>query len=105
VTLLAVAVSGERSGSYGVASCAGSVRSFGDAMIRLFVIDRIARFGEGFSVTGVALIFYTLIVLPMRERDVAVLGVKQDRLRWGHGGRELLNNGLITVGRRYWNRG
>jgi hypothetical protein len=105
VALLTIAIGGERGRAHGMASGAGSIGSFGYAMVCLLVIDGGAGFGEDFGMTGFALIFYTLIVLAMRESHVAVLSLKQDRFRWGESGRELLNNDLIIVGRWVWCRG
>ncbi len=55
--------------------------------------------------TGVTLIFYTLVVLAVCEGHVAVFGFKKDRFGRGDGDRELLNNGLIIAGRWGWGRG
>jgi hypothetical protein len=87
-----------------MAGRAGSVCSFRDAMICLFVIDGGAGLRKDFGVTGFALIFYTLVVLAVREGHVAVLGLKQDRFG-RHAGRELFNNDLIIVGRWRWDGG
>ena len=104
MTLLAVAVGGEGRGAHRMAGRAGSVCSFRDAMICLFVIDGGAGLREDFGVTGFALIFYTLIVLAVREGYVAVLGLKQNRFR-RDARRKLFNNDLIIVGLRRWDRG
>jgi hypothetical protein len=81
VTLLTIAISREGSSPNRMARPAGLVHSLRHPMISFLVIDRIARLRENLRMAGVAFALHPLIVLPVRERNVAVLGLKYDGFR------------------------
>ena len=105
MTLLAVAVRRKGRSPHGMTSPAGHISSLGYSVIRLLVINRSPRLRKDFRMASFALILYSLIVLAMRKRDIAILGDEYDRLR-RHAGGKLFGDDLIIVGRgRWWGRG